>query len=119
MTTVHCAEVPEHAPLQPANTAPAFGEACNVTEVFVAYVSEQSVKPLPQLIPGPVTRPFPVTVTDSVAVVGAVVNVAVTLFDVLMTRVHIVPVPVHEPPQPVKLAPAFGVSVKVTDVFMA
>jgi hypothetical protein len=58
-------------------------------------------------------------VTDNVAVVGAVVNVALTLFAVFMTIVHVVAVPVQEPPHPVKLAPAFGVSVNVTEVFVA
>jgi hypothetical protein len=35
MTTVHVVEVPVHDPLQPANNAPAFGDAVSVTEVFV------------------------------------------------------------------------------------
>jgi hypothetical protein len=73
---------------------------------------------VPQLIPGPVTRPLPVTVTDSVAVVGAVVKVAVTDFEVFMTTVQVVAVPVQEPPQPVNVAPALGVAVSVTDEFV-
>jgi hypothetical protein len=50
--------VPEHAPLQPPNVAPAAGVAVSVTSVPPGYVALQ---PLPQLIPEGllVTVPLP------------------------------------------------------------
>ena len=64
---VHVEELPEHAPLQPANVAPAVAWAVRVTPVPNSYVSVQSE---PQLMPTGllVTFPSPTTFTVSVGV---------------------------------------------------
>ncbi len=113
IVTVHVVAVPEHEPPQPENVAPLFGVSVSVTDEFVVYVSEQSVKPLPQSMPGPVTRPLPVTLTLRTAFVPPV-KVALTLFAAFIVTVQVVAVPEQEPPQPVKVAPDAGVSVSVT-----
>jgi hypothetical protein len=67
------------------------------------------------LIPPPVTLPLPLTET----VRGKVEPVppekaAVTLRSPVIETWHVVDVPAHAPPQPVKLAPEPGVAVSVT-----
>ena len=121
ITIVHEVELGTgQSPVQPAKTAPAFGAAVSVTEVFVGYDSEQSLKPLPQLIPGPVTRPLPVKVTErSCMVVVDVLNVAPTVLDELITTVQVVAVPVHELLQPENVAPLEGSALSVTLVLVA
>ena len=66
--TVHVATVPVHVPPpQPAKVAPLEGVAVRVTAEFAACPAlVHVVAPEPQLIPPPVTVPFPVTETDSV-----------------------------------------------------
>ena len=60
------------------------------------------------------TVPLPVTLTARLCVAEA--KLAVTLRAAEMLSVQVVEVPAHEPLQPVKLAPALGVAVNVTDV---
>jgi hypothetical protein len=60
-----------------------------------------------------VPDPEPAFATDSTQVAGT--NVAVTDRAVVIDRVQVVAVPEHEPAQPVKIEPAAGVAVSVTD----
>jgi hypothetical protein len=115
IVTVHCVDVPEHAPPQPVKLAPDPGVSVSVVLVPLEYVSEQSVFPFPQLMPLPVTVPFPVTETVRVGD-ELVVNSAMTAFALSMVNVQVVAVPEHSPPQPTKVAPLLGVAVSVTDV---
>lgn len=113
--TVHVVRVPEHAPLQPRNFRPADGFATSVT---VAPGLSLAVQTRPQTIPPPVTVPFPETETESVTVLGGgAENVAVTVFADVIETLHVGDVPLHAPPQPVKVAPAAGVAVRVTVAF--
>ena len=76
---------------------------------------------MPQLIPPPVTVPFPLTETVSVkpAVGGGVapLNVAVTFLDWFIETVQVVAVPPQAPVQPRKVAPVAGVATSVTEAF--
>jgi hypothetical protein len=58
---------------------------------------------------------LPVTVIESVPGAAAL-NVAVTALVLVIETVHVGAVPEHAPPQPLKVAPAAGVAVRVTDV---
>ncbi len=115
--TAHVVAVPVHEPPQPENVAPEFGTSTSVTVVPAANVSEQSVAPLPQLIPAPTTVPFPVALTVSVVAELPPENVAETPSDAFcIVTVHVVVVPEQVPPQPLNVAPLAGVSVSVTAV---
>ena len=107
--------VPEHAPLQPRNFAPAEGFATSVTvEPGLSF----AVQTRPQSIPPPVTTPLPETDTESVRVlVGGAEKLAVTVFAAVIATLHVGDVPLHAPPQPVKVAPVAGVAVRVTVEF--
>ena len=106
------APVPEHAPVQPSNTAPGSGDGVSVTTVPPLYVAAQVE---PQKIPSgdEVTVPGPVRVTDSRY--ESRVNVAVTAFAASIVRVQ-APLPVHAPLQPANDEVASGVAVSVTSV---
>ena len=73
-------------------------------------------EPLPQVIAPPVTLPGPVTDTVSCTLLVPPVNVADTDFDALKVTMQVGVVPVHEPPQPAKVAPGDGVAVSVSVV---
>ena len=79
----HVVPVPAHAPLQPVKVAPGAGVAVRVAPEPAAWFGlVQVVAPWPQLIPLPVTVPFPTT--DTLRLKPAAVpplKVAVTLFD--------------------------------------
>lgn len=62
--TTHVADVPEHLPVHPANTAPTAGSAVNVTRV---PETKEWLHAVPQLIPAgvDVTLPCPTTVVDT------------------------------------------------------
>ena len=108
--------VPWQAPPQPTKLAPDAGTAVSVTVVFVAYGSSQSRLPLPQLIPGPVTRPLPVTPRRTGTVPMALLKDAVVFCDAVIVTVQVVEVPLHAPSQPENVAPVSGVAVRVTKV---
>jgi hypothetical protein len=113
--TVQPVRVPLHAPDQPVNVEPEAGVAESATVTPCAGRSVQAVAPFPQLMPPPLTVPRPVTDTVSVgAVVGALENVAPTVFADVIETMHVDVVSVHAPDQPVKVAPEAGVAVNVT-----
>ena len=109
--------VPVQAPDQPEKVDPADGEAVSVTEVPELY---EAVQVAPQEMPAglEVTVPLPVPALVTVMVYDTRVKVAVTLRAAVMETVH-VPVPVQAPDQPVKVEPAAGAAVKVTEVLYA
>jgi hypothetical protein len=103
-------------PPHPPNVWPAAGVAVSVavepfrcwTHLFSAPVAMH----LPALVE---TAPLPVTVIESVPGAAAV-NVAVTALVLVIETVHVGAVPKHAPPQPLNVAPAAGLAVRVTDV---
>jgi hypothetical protein len=106
------APVPEQAPLQPLNTAPAAGVAVRPTAV--PEVNE-AVHVLPHAIPAgalvtvPLALPILLTVSENLGT-----NVAVTEVFALTVTTQ-VPVPAHaEPLHPENTEPAAGVAVSVT-----
>jgi hypothetical protein len=107
--------VPLHAPPQPAKLDPAAGVAVRLTCVPAAKLAPHVV---PQLIPAGalVTVPLPARPTVNVKEDGGFCeNVAETLRTASIITVQL-PVPLHAPPQPVKLDPAAGVAVRLTEV---
>ena len=75
----------------------------------------------PQLMPPGLLETLPVPVPDLVTVSakfvgagGVVVKLAVTLCAALIVTAQVEAVPLHAPPQPVKLEPLSGAAVKVT-----
>jgi hypothetical protein len=119
IVTVHVLAVPVQEPPQPVKVAPVAGVAVSVTTVPEATETLQVEAPFPQLIPPPETLPAPVTATDSWKLDVPPENVAVTDFAALNVTVHVVAVPVQEPPQPVKVAPGPGVAVRIAVEFAA
>jgi len=107
--------VPLHAPPHPAKMALAAGVAVSVTFVPDLKAALQVVG---QLIPVGVLVTVPVPVPLSVTLSTGdepTLNVAVT--EVLLFKVTLqVPVPLHAPPHPAKMALAAGVAVSVTFV---
>ena len=75
--------------------------------------------PLPQSIPAPVTWPLPVTDRLSPYCVLELLKVAVTFLAALIGTTQVVAVPLQAPPQPVNVAPLFGVAVSVPVVPVA
>jgi hypothetical protein len=112
METVQ-APVPAQAPLQPVKVEPVAGVAVRVR--FVPEV-KLALQVLPQSIPVglEVTAPVPVPLFATVRVKLCRVNVAVTLLAASIGTLH-VPVPEQAPLQPVKVEPAVGVAVRVTE----
>jgi len=106
---------PAHAPDHPANVDPAVAVAVSVTDVPLGKLAEHVE---PQLIPEGLLVTVPVPVPASVTASGTggtvvVVNVAET--DVFPEMVTLqVSVPLHAPPQPVKLIPEPAVAVRAT-----
>jgi hypothetical protein len=120
MLIAQVAAVPVHEPPQPRNDDPEAGACVSTAVVPGVKVAVQAVAPLPQLIPPPVTRPGPVTVTVSAKVLLPPEKDAVTVFAALNVTVQVGDVPAHvPPPQPVKVAPLAGVAVRVTAEFAA
>jgi hypothetical protein len=114
MLTEHVGLVPLQEPPQPPNRAPLAGVAVSVIVVPALKVAPQVLAPFPQLIAAPDTRPAPETVTFSGNVPDEPpLNVATTFFDASKVSVQVGVVPVQEPLQPVKVAPAVGVAVRV------
>ena len=113
--------VPEHTPLQPANTdAEDAGEAVSVTTFPVlmalefVHVPDAAPDVIVQLTPPvPVTLPLPVPAPVTVTVVR--LKVAVTDSAALIVTAH-APVPVQAPLQPAKAEPAGALGVKFTVV---
>jgi hypothetical protein len=107
--------VPEQAPLQPANVAPAAGVAVSVIAAPLAKVPEQVA---PQSMPAGAltTLPLPVPALVTVTVTGSSVNVAVT--EVAAERVTVqFPAPEQLPPlQPAKAEPGSGLALRVMRV---
>ena len=108
-------DVPEHAPLHPANVEPDAAAALSVTEVPDAKLAVQL---LPQLMPVglevTVPVPVPARVTAS-AKLDELLNVAVTARAAVIDTAQ-VPVPVQAPLQPAKLDPVAALAVSVTTV---
>jgi hypothetical protein len=110
---------PLQAPLHPVNEPPAGGVAVSVTPVPVAKTALHAV---PQLMPAGTLAmvPAPTRLIASVCVGEMLTaNVAVTAVAPLTATLHVGVLPEHAPDQPVKLEPASGVAVSVTDVFVA
>jgi len=113
--------VPEHGPLQPANTdREEDGAAVSVTVLpaLIALVFVQVPEVAPdvtvQLMPPvPLTVPLPVPAPDTVTVVA--LNVAVTDCAAVMLTVQ-APVPEQAPPQPTNEVPAGALALRETDV---
>src|SRR5690349_15673061 len=117
MCTSQVLAVPEHAPPQPAKTAPPAGVSVSVTLASFVSFALQVVSPLPQEMPPPATEPFPLTETASVGWVGVPPeNEAVTDLAAVIVTAQLVCVPCAEQaaPQPVNVAPFAGDSVSVT-----
>src|SRR5437870_1229512 len=109
--------VPVQLPLQPVKVAPAAGAGVRVTTVPVVRAVEQVA---PQEIPADELVTVPLPVPDLVTVRGKedddCTNAAVTEVAAFIVTLQ-VPVPVQPPPlQPVKVAPAAGVAVRLTTV---
>src|SRR2546428_4610694 len=109
--------VPVQLPLQRVRVAPAGGAGVRVPTVPVVRAVEQVA---PQEIPADDLVTVPLPVPDLVTVRGKedddCTNAAVTEVAAFIVTLQ-VPVPVQPPPlQPVKVAPAAGVAVKVTTV---
>src|SRR5438445_3340336 len=109
--------VPVQLPLQPVKVAPAAGAGVRVTTVPVVRAVEQVA---PQEIPADELVTVPLPVPDLVTVSGKedddCTNAAVTEVAAFIVTLQ-VPVPVQPPPlQPVKVAPAAGVAVRLTTV---
>src|SRR5262249_15256509 len=102
-------------PLQPAKMYPVHGAAVRVMAVPAGRASVQS---LPQLMPGPVTVPYPVPpllmLTVTVGVVA--VNVAVTVVLTVGDSVHAARPEQPPPLQPASLDPLAGAAVRVVAV---
>src|SRR6266850_511950 len=108
------APVPVQLPLQPVKVEPATGVTVKVTAVPLVNAAEQAV---PQEMPAGalVTVPLPLPVLLTVSVKDGKSKVAVTVVATVIVTVQ-VPVPVQPPPlQPVKVEPAAGAAVKVTE----
>jgi hypothetical protein len=107
--------IPLQAPPQPAKPQPSAGVAARVT---CDPAAKPALQFAPQSIPAGtlVTAPpeLPTTETER-ACTKLWVNVAATLCDEFIVRVQ-VPVPLHAPPQPVKVQSFAGVAVRVTCV---
>jgi hypothetical protein len=114
---VQVVTVPLQAPPQPENVAPEAGVAVRVMLPFSVSSAVHVVAPFPQLMPPPVTVPAPLTETVSGKVPPE--NVALTLFDALISTVQVVAVPPHAPLQPRKVCPIAGDAVSVTVEFRA
>jgi hypothetical protein len=112
----HVVPVPAQAPLQPVKVAPGAGAAVRVAPDPAAWFGlVQVVAPPPQLIPLPVTVPFPIT--DTLRLKPAAVpplKVAVTLFDWFIETVQVVAVPPQAPVQPTNVAPVAAVATSET-----
>src|SRR5439155_16605873 len=89
------------------------GLAVRTTFEFAVTSALQEVAPLPHLIPPPATMPLPLTETVSVKVEVPPAKDALTFFAPVIETTQVVAVPLHAPPQPVKVAPAAGVAVNV------
>jgi len=106
--------VPEQPPpLQPANVEPRTAEAVKVTCAPLAKFAEHAVG---QLIPDGVLVTVPVPVPASVTVSATPPPAKFAETDSLVVIVNVqAPVPWQiSPPQPVKIAPAFGFAISVT-----
>ena len=109
--------VPEQAPPQPPNVAPAAGSAVRVTTALESYLPWQALGQeicvvLSVTVPGPDTF----TVSSGAAAGAAAAKVAVTVWSpLLMSTAHVEPeqAPLHS----LKVAPGSGVAVSPTTVF--
>jgi hypothetical protein len=113
--------VPEQAPLQPANTDPAVGDAVKVTglDVLIAVlVHVPDVVPAVEVQltpPVPVTVPLPVPAASTVTGNDEGMKLAVTdCAEFMVTEQALVPE--QAPPQPLNEEPADAVGVRVTVV---
>jgi hypothetical protein len=107
------AAVPDAAQSPPqAISKPAAGTAFKLTGEPTAYSCVQSPG---QSMPGPVTRPLPLTVTDKRRFAAGIdANVADTDLFVLMANVQVGAAPPQSPPQPVKVVPPTAAAVNRT-----
>jgi hypothetical protein len=124
IVTEQVVEAPAQAPPHPVNVAPVSGVAVNVIVDPEVSSTVQVVWPEPQWIPPPVTVPSPVTETPSGKSVAGPpapcpVKAAVTLFAAFIVTKQFGEVPLHAPPQPLKLAAEPGCAVSVTVLFAA
>jgi hypothetical protein len=112
---VHVVDAPEQEPAHPVNTEPAAGVAVSVTDVPCAMPAEHDE---PQSIPPTldVTVPEPEPARAAVSVHALGENPAVTDLAAVIVTVQVVAVPEQEPLHPVKVEPAAGVAVRVTEV---
>ena len=119
--TVHVVELPEHAPVQPANTEPDAGAAVSVTDTPLLNAKLHNV---PQLMPAgdDVTVPLPLPARVTVAVnvvVPDALNVAVTARAAVIDTLHVAELPEHAPLQPANVEPLAAAAVSVTDTPLA
>ena len=112
--------LPVHEPPHVANAAPDAGVAVSVTVEPTGRLVLHAVALFPQLTPGPVTVPRPLTVTDSGNVGDEPpVNEAVTDRAAVIESVQLEPDPLQAPPQPANVAPEPGDANRVTVEFRA
>jgi hypothetical protein len=114
IATVQLLAMPLHAPPQPEKPQVGAGLAIRVTWVPVEKLALQ-VEPQSIVAGELITVPpgVPMTETDSE---GESVKVAGSLSAEFMVSVQVLALPLRAPPQPVKIQPLAGVSVKVTSV---
>ena len=110
-------DVPLQTPPQPANVEPVAAAAVRVTAVPLGKFAEHV---WPQLTPAGelVTVPDPVPAFETASCTGgavAVLNVAETEVSAAIVTLQ-VPVPLHDPPQPLNVIPFAAVAVRVTVV---
>jgi len=115
MVTVQVVAAPLQAPDQPVNEYPLFATAVRTTAVLPLKLALQVA---PQVIPAGelVTVPVPLPAGVTLRAYWTAAKVAVTDCAWLIATVQVVAVPVHAPDQPVKVEPAAGAAVRVTDV---
>ncbi len=103
--------LPVQASRHSVNEPPAGGVAVSVTVSSAVTSAVQPEPPLEvQVIPPPVTVPLPITVTVSFGFL----KLAVAERSAFIVSVQLLPVPLHEPPQPPKTYPVSGVSTIVS-----
>jgi hypothetical protein len=114
---VQVGALPLQAPPQPANEAPGARVAVNPTDDPFRSFAVHVCLPLPQVIPPPVTVPWPETATESAtSALEPPEKVAVTVLAALIVSEHVRDEPLHAPPQLWKVSPFAGWADSVTFV---
>ena len=117
ISTVQVGALPVQAPPQPVKVAPGARVAVRPTLAPCRWRAVHVDLPLPQVMPPPVTVPWPVTATVSATcVLEPPEKVAVTLRAALIVNEHVRDEPLHAPPQAWNVSPELGSAVSVTFV---